>query len=186
MSAARRFALPEYLGHIDATVIRRDALEKTISELIPGSPWEQTVARLRCLRGLDTLSAVGMCAEVGEFERFQDPAQLMSYLGLTPSEDTTGTKRRQGAITKTGSRHARRLMVEASWHYRRAAAKGQALRRRQDGQPAHVIEIAWQAQRRLHRVWQRLDTQRGKRRRIVAVAVARELTGFCWALANAD
>ena len=178
--------LLEYLGAIDAIVIRRDALEKTIAELIPGSPWEQTVARLRCLRGIDTLSAVGLCAEVGEFERFHKAGQLMSYLGLTPSEDTSGEKRRLGSITKTGSRHARRLLVEAAWHYRRAPAKGQALRRRQDGQPAHIIEISWQAQRRLHNVWQRLDTQRGKRRTIVAVAVARELTGFCWALANAD
>ncbi len=178
--------LLEYLGTIDAIVIRRDALEKTIAELIPGSPWEQTVARLRCLRGIDTLSAVRLCAEVGEFERFAKAGQLMSYLGLTPSEDTSGEKRRLGAITKTGSRHARRLLVEAAWHYRRAPAKGQALRRRQDGQPAHVIEISWQAQRRLHQVWQRLDTQRGKRRTIVAVAVARELAGFCWALANAN
>jgi transposase len=178
--------LLEYLGAIDAIVIRRDALEKIIAELIPGSPWEQTVARLRCLRGIDTLSAVGLCAEVGEFERFAKAGQLMSYLGLTPSEDTSGEKRRQGAITKTGSRHARRLLVEAAWHYRRPPAKGQTLRRRQDGQPAHIIEISWQAQRRLHNVWQRLDTQRSKRRTIVAVAVARELSGFCWALANAD
>jgi transposase len=178
--------LLEYLGAIDATVIRRDALEKTIAELIPGSPWEQTVARLRCLRGIDTLSAVGLCAEVGDFERFAKAGQLMSYLGLTPSEDTSGDKRRLGSITKTGSRHARRLLVEAAWHYRRPPAKGQALRRRQDGQPAHIIEVSWQAQRRLHNVWQRLDTQRGKRRTIVAVAVARELAGFCWALANAD
>jgi transposase len=178
--------LLEYLGQVDAIVIRRDALEKIIAELIPGSPWEQTVARLRCLRGIDTLSAVGLCAEVGEFGRFAKAGQLMSYLGLTPSEDTSGEKRRQGAITKTGSRHARRLLVEAAWHYRRAPAKGQALRRRQDGQPAHVVEISWQAQRRLHRVWQRLDTQRGKRRTIAAVAVARELAGFCWALANAS
>jgi transposase len=178
--------LLEYLGTIDAVVIRRDALEKTIAELIPGSPWEQTVGRLRCLRGIDTLSAVGLCAEVGEFGRFAKAGQLMSYLGLVPSEDTSGEKRRLGSITKTGSRHARRLLVEAAWHYRRTPAKGQALRRRQDGQPAHVIEISWQAQRRLHNVWQRLDTQRGKRRTIVAVAVARELAGFCWALANAD
>jgi transposase len=181
-----QFTLLEYLGAIDAIVIRRDALEKTIADLIPGSPWEQTVARLRCLRGIDTLTAVGLCAEVGEFTRFEKAGQLMSYLGLTPSEDTSGEKRRQGAITKTGSRHARRLLVEAAWHYRRAPAKGQALKRRQEGQPAHIVEIAWQAQRRLHRVWQRLDTQRGKRRTIVAVAVARELSGFCWALANAD
>ena len=181
-----QITLHAYLGAIDATVIRREALEKTIAELIPGSPWEQTVARLRCLRGIDTLSAVGLCAEVGEFKRFQKAGQLMSYLGLTPSEDSSGEQRRHGAITKTGSRHARRLLVEAAWHYRRPPAKGQALRRRQDGQPAHIIEISWQAQRRLHNLWQRLDSQRGKRRTIVAVAVARELTGFCWALANAD
>jgi len=178
--------LLEYLGAIDAIVIRRDALENTIRELIPGSPWEQTVARLRCLRGIDTLSAVGLCAEVGDFQQFQRAGRLMSYIGLVPSEDTSGEKRRQGAITKTGSRHARRLLVEAAWHYRRAPAKGQTLRRRQEGQPAPIIEIAWQAQRRLHHIWQRLDTQRGKRRTIVAVAVARELAGFCWALANAD
>ena len=110
-----QITLLEYLGAIDAIVIRRDALEKTIAELIPGSPWEQNVARLRCLRGIDTLTAVGLCAEVGEFTRLQKAGQLMSYLGLTPSEDTSGEKRRQGAITKTGSRHARRLLVEAAW-----------------------------------------------------------------------
>jgi transposase len=109
-----------------------------------------------------------------------------TYLGLVPSEDSSGEKRRQGAITKTGSRHARRLLVEAAWHYRKAPARGQALKRRQDGQPAHVLAISWQAQQRLHRVWRRLDHDRGKRRTIVAVAVARELAGFCWALATAD
>ncbi len=92
---------------------------------------------------------------------------------------------RRGHITLPPS-HARRLLVEAARHYRRAPAKGQTLRGRQVGQPAHIIEIAWQALRRRYRVWQRLDTQRGKRRTIVAVAVARELAGFCWALANAD
>jgi transposase len=178
--------LLDYLGAIDALVVRRDALEATIAQLVGDSPWAQTVARLRCLRGIDTLTAVGLCAEIGDFERFQRAGQLASYLGVVPSEDSSGQRRRLGAITKTGSRHARRLLVEAAWHYRRAPAKGQALRRRQDGQPAHIIEISWQAQRRLRRVWERLDTQRGKRRTIVAVAVARELTGFCWALANAD
>ena len=130
-----QITLLEYLGAIDAIVIRRDALEKTIAELIPGSPWEQTVARLRCLRGIDTLSAVGLCAEVGEFTRFAKARQLMSYLGLTPSEDTSGEKRRLGSITKTGSRHARRLLVEAAWHYRRPPAKGQTLKRARTDSP---------------------------------------------------
>jgi len=178
--------LHDYLGAIDALIIRRDTLEATIDELVPGSPWADTIGRLRCLRGIDTLSAVGLCAEIGDWQRFPKAGHVMSYLGLVPSEDSTGQTRRQGAITKTGSGHGRRLLVEAAWHYRRAPAKGQALKRRQAGQPAHVIAISWQAQQRLHRTWRRLDTERGKRRTIVAVAVARELAGFCWAAANAD
>jgi transposase len=178
--------LRDYLGAIDALIVRRDTLETTIGELVPGSPWADTIGRLRCLRGIDTLTAVGLCAEIGDWRRFARAGHVMSYLGLVPSEHSTGQTRRQGAITKTGSGHGRRLLVEAAWHYRRAPAKGQALKRRQAGQPAHVIAISWQAQQRLHRTWQRLDTERGKRRTIVAVAVARELAGFCWAAANAD
>ena len=178
--------LLDYLGAIDALIVRRDALESAIAELVPGSPWAQTVARLRCLRGIDTLSAVGLCAEIGDWERFERAGQLMSFLGVVPSENSSGEQRRQGAITKSGSRHARRLLVEAAWHYRRAPAKGATLRHRQEGQSQHVIALSWKAQERLHRTWRRLDSERGKRRTIVAVAVARELAGFCWAIANAD
>ena len=110
----------------------------------------------------------------------------MSYLGLTVSEDSSGERRRQGQITKTGSRHARRLLVEAAWHYRRPPAKSHALKRRQAGQHAHVLALSWKAQQRLHQRWQRLERERGKRRTIVAVAAARELAGFCWAIATAD
>jgi transposase len=177
--------LLDYLGAIDALVLRRSALESTIAELVPASPWAQTVARLRCLRGIDTLSAVGLCAEIGDWERFARPAQLMSFLGLVPSEHSTGEQRRLGAITKTGSRHARRLLVEAAWHYRRPPRRSTELRRRQHGQPTQVIALAWKTQQRLHRTWRRLDAERGKRRTIVAVAVARELAGFCWAIATA-
>ena len=178
--------LMDYLGAIDALIIRRDTLERTIDELVPDSPWADTVARLRCLRGIDTLSAVGLCAEIGDWGRFPRAAHVMSYLGLVPSEHSSGQTRRQGAITKTGSGHGRRLLVEAAWHYRRPPRKGDVLKRRQAGQPAHVLAISWQAQQRLHRTWQRLDHERGKRRTVVAVAVARELAGFCWAAANAD
>ena len=167
-------------------LIRRDTLERTIDELVPDSPWADTVARLRCLRGIDTLSAVGLCAEIGDWQRFPRAGHLMSYLGLIPSEDSSGQTRRLGSITKTGPGHGRRLLVEAAWHYRRPPRKGDALKRRQAGQPAHVLAISWQAQQRLHRTWQRLDRERGKRRTVVAVAVARELAGFCWAAANAD
>jgi transposase len=176
----------DYIGAIDALVVRRDTLEATIGELVPVSPVADMVARLRCLRGLDTLSAVGLAAEIGDFARFERPAQLMSYLGLVPSERSSGETRRQGAITKTGSRHARRLLVEAAWHYRRPPRRGTALARRQDGQPAVAVAISWKAQQRLHQVWRRLDHDRGKRRTLVAVAVARHLTGFCWAIVTTD
>jgi transposase len=178
--------LEDGLGAIDALVVRRESLERQMTALVPDSPWAQEIARLRCLRGIDTLSALGLCAEIGDFTRFRRPAQLMSYLGLVPSEHTSGDKRRQGSITKSGSQHARRLLVEGAWHYRRAPRVGRELARRQAGQPQHVTAISWQAQRRLHRTWQRLDHERGKRRTVVAVAVARELAGFCWAITRAD
>jgi transposase len=181
-----QLTLLDYLGAIDALLVRRDSLEAHIERLVPASPWAETVARLRCLRGIDTLSAVGLCAEIGDWQRFQRAASVMSYLGLVVCEDSSGERRRQGAITKTGSRHARRLLVEAAWHYRRAPARGQTLKRRQAGQSAHVLALSWKTQQRLHSRWQRLDAERGKRRTVVAVAVARELAGFCWAIAIAD
>jgi transposase len=178
--------LLDAIGAVDALVVRRDALERQMAALAPDSPWAQTIGRLRTLRGIDTLSALGLAAEVGDFARFDRAEQLMSFLGLVPSEHSSGAQRRQGAITKSGSSHARRLLVEAAWHYRRRPSRGRELTRRQDGQPQHVCAISWQAQRRVHRTWQRLDSERGKRRTVVAVAAARELAGFCWAVATAD
>ena len=116
-----QLTMSDYIGAIDALELRRETLEAGIGELIPASPWAQDVARLRCLRGLDTLSAVGLAVEVGDFQRFEHPKLLMSYLGLVPSEHSSGETRRQGAITKSGSRHARRLLVEARVRARRAA-----------------------------------------------------------------
>jgi len=181
-----QMVLLDGIGAIDALLVRRDGLERRMAELVPCSPWAETVARLKCLRRLDILSALGLCAEIGDFERFQHPEQLMSFLGLVPSEHSTGEHRRRGSITKSGSDHARRLLVEAAWHYRRAPRVGRELARRQHGQSQPVVAISWKAQQRLHRTWQRLDHERGKRRTVVAVAVARELAGFCWAAATAD
>ena len=110
----------------------------------------------------------------------------MSYVGLVPSEHSSGEQRRQGQITRAGSRHARRLLVEAAWHYRRPPRLGTRLKDRQQDQPAVAIAIAWKAQQRLHHLWRRLDTKRGKRKTLVAAAVARHLVGFCWAVATAD
>jgi transposase len=186
LGGGAQVALADLIGAVDVLELRRDSLERTISELVPGSPYALTVSRLRCLRGIDTLSAIGLAVEVGDFNRFEHPSRLMSYVGLVPSESSSGQTRRLGSITKTGSSHARRLLVEAAWHYRKPPTRGTGLQRRQEGQPATVVAISWQAQRRLHQVWQRLAEKRGKRRTIVAVAVARELAGFCWALARAD
>jgi transposase len=179
--SAAQATLLDAIGAVDALVHRRDQLERAIVARLDASPWATEVARLRCLRGIDTLTAAGLCAEIGDFERFARAEQLMNYVGLVPSEDTTGEQRRLGAITKTGSGHARRPLVEAAWHYRKRPAIGKALQDRQDGQPAHAIAIAWSAQQRLHRTWQRLE-QRAKRRTIIAVAAARELAGFAWAI----
>jgi transposase len=179
--AAAQATLVDAIGAVDALCHRRDQLERQIIARVSDSPWAPQVARLRCLRGIDTLTAAGLCAEIGDFERFARAEQLMSYVGLVPSENSTGEQRRLGAITKTGSGHARRLLVEAAWHYRKRPAIGRTLELRQDGQPAHAVAIAWTAQQRLYRTWQRLE-QRAKRRTIIAVAAARELAGFCWAI----
>jgi transposase len=182
---AAQATLLDARGAIDALAHRRDALEREIIAMLPASPWAVQIGRLRCLRGVDTLTAVGLCAEIGDFERFAKAEQLMSYLGLVPCENTTGQQRRLGSITKTGSGHARRLLVEAAWHYRKHPAIGRALTDRQQDQPPEAIAVAWSAQRRLHRTWNRLE-QRAKRRTIIAVAAARELAGFCWAITQIE
>ena len=173
--------LEDYRGAIDALTHRRAELERRIEAQIPASPWAREVGRLRCLRGIDTLSAVGLCCEIGDFARFARAGQLMSYVGLVPSEHSTGEQRRLGSITKSGSRHARRLLVEAGWHYRNRPVVGRGLERRQEGQPQVAVAISWSAQQRLHRVWTRMRARR-KRPTVIAVAVARELCGFCWAI----
>jgi transposase len=182
---AAQATLLDARGAIDAAVHRREGLEREILALLPTSPWAVQIGRLRCLRGIDTLTAVGLCGEIGDFERFARAEQLMSYIGLVPSENTTGERRRLGQITKTGSGHARRLLVEAAWHYRKQPLLPKSLRDRQADQPPEAVAIAWSAQRRLHRTWARLEA-RAKRRTIIAVAVARELAGFCWAITQTE
>ena len=164
---------------------RREQLEREIVAILPSSPWSREVGRLRCLRGVDTLTAVGLCAEIGDFERFARAEQLMSYVGLVPSESTTGKQRRLGSITKTGSAHARRLLVEAALHYRQTPALRKTLAERQKDQPPEAVAIAWTAQQRLHRTWTRLEARK-KRRTLIAVAAARELLGFCWAITQIE
>jgi transposase len=175
----------DYLGAVEALLHRKAELERQIQGAVPDLPWAREAGRLRCLRGIDTLTAVGLCAEIGDFARFAKAGQLMSYLGLVPSEHSSGESRRLGAITRSGSRHARRLLVEAAWHYRNQPRVGPELERRHERQPPAAVAISWSAQRRLHRVWQRMQRRR-KRRTLIAVAVARELTGFCWSITQIE
>jgi transposase len=176
--------LGEYLGCHEVLLARRGRLDALIDEQSREPQWAAVIGRLRCLRGVDTLTAVGLVAEIGDFSAFAHPKQLASFLGLVPSEDSTGERRRQGQITKAGNSHARRLLIEAAWHYRRRPAISLALRRRQDAQPPAAIEAAWRAQLRLSGRWAHLDARRAKRRTTVAVAVARELACFVWEIAR--
>ncbi|MFD9825773.1 IS110 family RNA-guided transposase [Streptomyces violascens] len=164
---------------------RRHRLEAAIEEAAASSPFAPVTGRLACLRGIGTLSAFGLAVEVGDWHRFTG-ASIGSYLGLVPSEASSGTRRSQGPITKTGNTHARRLLVEAAWHHRRPfRLGGLELTRRQSSQPPAVRNRANRGNRRLHRRWKRFDA-RDKRSTVAAVAVARELAGWCWSLAVMD
>jgi transposase len=181
---ASQLTIADYLHGHDVLVARRETIEDELTKLAADSPCAVAIGRLRCLRGIDTLSALGLCAEIGEWSRFDHPDQLSAYLGIVPSEHTTSSQRRQGSITKAGSTHARRLLIEASYHYRRHPGVSEPLERRQRDQAPEVINIAWKAQRRLNARWRQLKDARKKPNGIVAVAVARELAGFCWEIAT--
>jgi transposase len=181
-----RASFADYLSAVELLVARRASLISALEQAVPDSSHALVVARLRCFRGIDTLSAAGLAAEVGNFGRFPKPTLLSGFLGLVPSEHTSDLKRRQGAITKAGPPHARRLLVEAAHHYRRNPFIGESLVRRQQGQDPRVIAVAWRAQRRLHQRWQHLHTKRRKPAGVVAIACSRELAAFLWESATID
>jgi len=160
---------------------RLATLDKEVTALAQRPIYRPIVGRLRCLRGIDTLTAITLVTEVFEFGRFASPRKLMAYLGLVPSEHSSGEKRRPGAITKTGNGRVRRLLIESAWHYRHRPWVSRDLKRRRDGQAQWAIDTADRAMVRLHQRYWRL-TERGKAPPKVVVAVARELAGFIWAL----
>jgi transposase len=147
------------------------------------SCWRPLVTALQALRGVQVVSAAILAAEIGDFRRFESPRQLMAYLGLVPSEHSSGGSRRQGRITRTGNSQARRILVEAAWNYRHRARLTKAIAARQEAASPAVRGIAWKAQQRLHRRYVRL-TSRGKNKQQTVTAVARELAGFVWAIAQ--
>ena len=182
--ALSRAVFVDYCCAIDALVHRRRELIAVLENAVPGSAHAESVARLRCFRGINTLTAAGLCAEVGNFERFAKPGLLSGFLGIVPSEYTSSEKRVQGQITKAGPTHARRLLVEAAHHYRRRPRVSGELAARQAGQDPRVVQVAWRAQKRLHSRWAHLAGERGKPTGTVAVACARELAAFCWEAAT--
>jgi len=169
-----------YLRAVDEAVARLRAVEDDLRSLLDLEPLCSRVQRLRCFRGIDDLTALTIAAELGDPRRFPSAPRTMAFVGLVPSEHSSGTRQARGAITKTGNAHLRRVLVEAAWHYRHRPFVGGALRRRQHGAPAAVVAQAWTAQQRLHRRYHRLAA-RGKPKQHVITAVARELTGFVWA-----
>jgi transposase len=131
------------------------------------------------MRGIQFITAVGMLSELGDLSRFEHPRQLMAWLGVTPSEHSSGERRRQGSITKNGNSYARKLLVEAAWSYRYPARVSPEIQRRHEGIPKRILDRAWDAQVRLCRRYRKLAA-RGKNVNIAVVAVARELAGFIW------
>jgi transposase len=160
---------------------RLAALEREIAAIAETEPSRPAVRRLACLRGIATLSAMTLLAEIQDFRRFAHPRRLMGFVGLVPSEHSSGSKERRGGITKTGNSHARRILIEAAWAYRHPPALGPRTRRLLADQPPEVVVQVRKAQLRLHKRYARL-VGRGKRPQVAVTAVARELCGFVWAL----
>jgi transposase len=157
-------------------------MDADIRELATSPRYAAGVAKLRCLRGIDYLTALSLICEVGDFKRFAMAGHFMAFLGLVPQEHSSGSRRAQGGITKAGNTHLRRLLVEAAWHYRTNRPAGKGLRERREGQPAEVVAYANRAAARLHRKYVRLVLGKGRKSQVAATAVARELAGFIWGL----
>ncbi|HUA06443.1 MAG TPA: IS110 family transposase [Solirubrobacteraceae bacterium] len=177
---ASRSVFADYLAGVAFLEQRRGGLDAQIEIAAPCSPWAVTIANLRCLRGISTTTAYGLCSEVGDFRRFERPSGLSAYLGIVPSEHSSGESINRGPITKAGSPHARRLLIEAAQHYRHKPSVSATLARRQRGHDPRACEIGWRCQQRLYRQWQRLRFDRGKPGNVVITALARELSNFVW------
>jgi transposase len=178
--AAERAVVDDYQLAIDHTEARLRELDARLVAMAEGAPYREPVGWLRCFRGIDTLTAMLILAELHDVRRFATAPALMAYLGLVPGEDSSGEKHRRGRITRTGNAFVRRLLVETAWHYQHRPGVGVALRRRRHGQPGRVIAIADKAQQRLCRRFRKLAAEHKPPPKI-AVAIARELTGFLWA-----
>lgn len=180
---AQQIAFQEYIDAINECTDRIARIDEQILKAADEWRWAPTVKALQALRGVSLLTAVNMVAEIGDFSRFQNPKELMAFLGLVPSEHSSGDRTRRGGITKTGNSHARRICVESAWAYRYQARITQLLLKRHNGLERDILQIAWKAQLRLCTRFRRLRA-RGKAIQVVVVAIARELVAFMWAIAS--
>ena len=173
--------LAEYRQAIADAEKRLERLSEQLAELVPAWSMAPVIAAFQAMRGVALLTAVTFVAEIGDVRRFETSRQLMAYLGLVPSESSTGERVRRGGIAKAGNGRARRVLVEGAWTYRFPARKSRLLEERQAGLPKAVCDIAWKAQLRLCGRYRKL-VARGKQRGVVVTAIAREMLGFAWAI----
>ncbi|NOY00844.1 MAG: IS110 family transposase [Verrucomicrobia bacterium] len=180
---AQKIVLEEYMQAIDTCIDRVQRLKEKMKQLLLDWEWEPIVRALMAHKGFQEVAAMTVISELGDLRRFEHPRELMGFLGLVPSEATTGTRRRQGGITKCGNSHARWMLVECSQHYRKAPSISVALTTRQEKQSKEVKALAWRMQNRLHARYIKLKA-RGKRENKIIVALAREMCAFIWEMQN--
>lgn len=178
---AQNRVLREYLHSVEEATNQVARLTEDIEELVHDHELSPLVSSLQALKGFKLVTSAGVAVEIGDLQRFHNPRQLMAYLGLVPSEHSTGEGKRRGGITKTGNKHVRRLLIESAWSYRHSPKKTYEMKKRWEGLPPEITSIAWKAQHRLHKRYRRL-LGRGKSKQIVVTALARELAGFVWAI----
>jgi transposase len=178
----QQFTFQEMLTVITEATERLARYDAHLPRVVAGWRWEPVVKALMALRGLALLNAATLVAELGDLHRFATARQLMGYLGLVPSEDSTGDERQQGGITKMGNAIARRALIEAAWNYRLPARVSRELLLRQEGLSREITELSWRAQTRLHHRFKHLTNVRHKLKPVAAAALGRELSGFVWAI----
>jgi len=181
--AVHHIVLEDYIAAVEAAETRRDRLTTQIEAMLPDWTLAPVVAALQTMRGIALVNAATLIAELGDLSRFADPRQLMAYLGLVPSEHSSGASVRRGGITRAGNGAARRLLIEAAWSYRFPARISRELLLRQENQPKPIRDIAWKGQVRLCARYRKL-ARTGKPANVVTTAIARELSGFVWAIAR--
>ncbi len=180
---AQQIVMQEYIDALTECSRRVDRLTDQIRQLAPQWRMMPVVQALQSLRGVSLIVATTTAAELGDLSRFENPSELMGYMGIVASENSTGEKIRRGSITKTGNGHVRRVLVEAAWTYRLPARISRTLLKRQEGLPKEICDISWKAQVRLCGRYKRLWA-RGKLKQVIVTAIARELCGFMWAISK--